>query len=300
LDGRWAVSGGKETSLTGKNRGMEKKVCVVTGATDGIGLAAAGGLARLGARVVAIGRNAEKGRNVVTRLQRETSNPDVAFLQADLSSQSQVRALARELANEYPQLQVLVNNVGGFFLRRTLSVDGIEASFALNHLNVFLLTLLLLDKLKASAPARIVNVASESHRNARLDLNQVAARRWGSGMKAYGQSKLAMILFTYELARRLRGSGVTANAVHPGFVASHMYRSSGPLVRLAEPYVKLVGKTPQEGADTVIYLASSPEVEGVSGTYFVNRHPYPSSPASYDEEAARRLWEVSAQMVGLS
>ncbi|MGA2110888.1 MAG: SDR family oxidoreductase [Anaerolineales bacterium] len=278
---------------------VKGKVCVVTGATDGIGLAAAEGLARLGARVLAVGRNAQKGRNVVARLQRETGNADVSFLQADLSSQTQVRSLARDLVNGFPQLQILVNNVGGFFLRRTLSVDGIEATFALNHFNVFLLTCLLLDRLKANAPARIVNVASESHRNARLDLDQLAARRWGSGMKAYGQSKLAMILFTYQLAVRLQGSGVTVNAVHPGFVASHLYRSSGGLVRLAEPFVKLMAKTPQEGADTVIYLAASPEVEGVSGKYFVNRHPFPSSPASYDELSGQRLWEINAQMVGL-
>ena len=279
--------------------GMEGKVCVVTGATDGIGLATAEGLARLGARVLAVGRNAEKGRNVVARLQRETGNPDVFFLQADLSSQSQVRALAQKLLDEYVKLQVLVNNVGGFFLWRSLTEDGIESTFALNHLNVFLLTGLLLDRLKASASARIVNVASESHRHAQLDLDRLIARRWGSAMKAYGQSKLAMILFTYELARRLSPSGITVNAVHPGFVASNMYRSSGGLVRLAEPYAKLAGKPPQEGADTVIYLASSSEVEGVTGKYFVNRHPFRSSPATYDELTARRLWELSAQMVGL-
>lgn len=279
---------------------VEGKVCVVTGATDGIGLATAEGLARLGARVLAVGRNAEKGRNAVAKLRQETGNSDVSFLQADLSSQAQVRSLARELVEGLPRLQVLINNVGGFFLRRTLSVDGIEATFALNHFNVFLLTCLLLDRLKGSAPARIVNVASGSHRNAQLNLDELAARRWRTGMKAYGQSKLAMILITYQLARRLEGSRVTVNAVHPGFVASNLYRSSGGLVRLAEPFVKLMAKTPQEGADTVIYLASSAEVEAVSGKYFVNRHPFPSSAASYDEAAGQRLWELSTQMVGLS
>jgi NAD(P)-dependent dehydrogenase (short-subunit alcohol dehydrogenase family) len=279
---------------------MKGKVCVVTGATDGIGLATAEGLARLGARVLAVGRNAEKGRKVVAWLQSETGNPDISFIRADLSSQAQVRSLARDLVNASPQVQVLVNNVGGFFLRRTLSVDGIEATLALNHFNVFLLTSLLLDQLKASAPARIVNVASETHRNARLDLDQLVAHRWSSGMAAYGQSKLAMILFTYEIARRLQDSGVTVNAVHPGLVASNMYRSSGGLVRVAEPFVKLMGKTPEEGADTVIYLAASTEVEGISGKYFVNRHPFASSPASYDEASAQRLWEISTQMVGLS
>jgi len=286
--------------LVSPTRDMEGKSCVVTGATDGIGLATAKGLALRGAQVLAVGRNAAKGGGVVARLQQETGNPAIQFLQADLSSQSQVRSLAGDLARGFPRLTVLVNNVGGFFLGRSLSQDGIEATFALNHLNVFLLTCLLLDKLKASAPARIVNVASETHRNASIDMDQVVARRWTSGMKAYGQSKLAMIQFTYELARKLQGSGVTVNAVHPGFVASNMYRSSGGLVRLAGPIVKLMGKTPEEGADTVIYLAASAEMEGVTGKYFVNRHPYPSSPASYDETAGRRLWEISAQMVGLA
>lgn len=283
-----------------RTRDMEGRTCVVTGATDGIGLETAKGLALRGAQVLAVGRNAAKGAGVVARLQRETGNPAIQFLQADLSSQSQVRSLAGDLARGFPRLTVLVNNVGGFFLGRTLSEDGVEATFALNHLNVFLLTCLLLDQLKGSAPARIVNVASESHRNASLDMDQVVAKRWTSGMKAYGRSKLAMILFTYELARKLQGSGVTVNAVHPGWVASNIYRSSGALVRLVDPLVKLMGKTPEEGADTVIYLAASAEVEGVTGKYFANRHSFASSPASYDETAGRRLWEISAQMVGLA
>jgi len=194
----------------------------------------------------------------------------------------------------------LVNNVGGFFLQRKLTRDGFEATFALNHLNVFLLTHLLLDTLRSSAPARIVNVSSDAHRSARPDFAGLDQGRGAGGMRAYGQSKLAMTLITYELARRLQGSGVTVNAVHPGFVASSMYDNSGGLVRLAAPLIKRMGKSTEEGADSVVYLAASPEVEGVTGKYFTDRKAVPSSPASYDEDAARRLWEMSARMVGVA
>jgi NAD(P)-dependent dehydrogenase (short-subunit alcohol dehydrogenase family) len=286
--------------VKGVARPMDGRVCMVTGATAGIGMAAAAALAGLGATVVAVGRNPEKGSRLVERLKREAGNPAVEFLCADLSLQAEVRDLAAEFTRRHARLHVLVNNVGGFFLQRKLTRDGFEATFALNHLNVFLLTHLLLDTLRSSAPARIVNVSSDAHRRARPDFAGIDQGRGAGGMRAYGQSKLAMTLFTYELARRLQGSGVTVNAVHPGFVASSMYDNSGGLVRLAAPLIKRMGKSTEEGADSVVYLAASPEVEGVTGKYFTDRKAVPSSPASYDEDAARRLWEMSARMVGVA
>lgn len=278
---------------------MSGRACMVTGATAGIGSATAAALARLGATVIAVGRNADKGARLVEQLQRETGNPAVEFLCADLSLQAEVRRLAAEFLRRHARLHVLVNNVGGFFLHRKLTSDGIETTFALNHLNVFLLTHLLLDTLRSSAPARIVNVSSDAHRGAHIDFPALESRRGAGGMRAYGQSKLAMTLFTYELARRLLGSGVTVNAVHPGFVASSMYDNSGGLVRLAAPFIKRLGKSLEEGADSVVYLAASPEVESVTGKYFVDRKPMPSSPATYDPAEAKRLWEISERMVGL-
>ena len=291
---------GMQTDREREARSMSGRACMVTGATAGIGRATAAALARLGATVIAVGRNADKGARLVEQLQRETGNPAVEFLCADLSLQAEVRRLAAEFLRRHARLHVLVNNVGGFFLQRKLTSDGIETTFALNHLNVFLLTHLLLDTLRSSAPARIVNVSSDAHRGAHIDFPALESRRGAGGMRAYGQSKLAMTLFTYELARRLLGSGVTVNAVHPGFVASSMYDNSGGLVRLAAPFIKRLGKSLEEGADSVVYLAASPEVEGVTGKYFVDRKPMPSSPATYDPAEAKRLWEISEKMVGLS
>lgn len=288
------------TGLEGGTRPMGGRVCMVTGATAGIGMATAAALARLGATVVAVGRNPEKGARLVERLQREAGNPAVEFLRADLSLQAEVRGLAAEFARRHTRLHVLVNNVGGFFLNRRLTSDGFEATFALNHLNVFLLTHLLLDALRLSAPARIVNVSSDAHRGARLDVAGLDSGRGAGGMRAYGQSKLAMTLFTYELGRRLQGSGVTVNAVHPGFVASSMYDNSGGLVRLAAPLIRRMGKPVEQGADSVVYLAASPDVEGVTGKYFIDRKAVPSSAASYDQAAARQLWEMSARMAGVT
>jgi NAD(P)-dependent dehydrogenase (short-subunit alcohol dehydrogenase family) len=287
---------------TGKDadsRPMSGRVCMVTGATAGIGLATAEALARLGASVVAVGRNEEAGAHLVERLRQETGNPSVEFLRADLSLQSEVRALGAEFTRRHARLHVLVNNVGAYFLGRSTTAEGFESTFALNYWNIFLLTRLLEGTLTASAPARIVNVSSDSHRGARLNLAAVEQARGGVGMNAYGQSKLALTSFTYELARRLKGSGVTVNAVHPGFVASSMYDDSGALLRLVAPVVKRLGKPIGEGADTVVYLAASAEVEGVTGKYFVDRKAVASSPATDDEATAKRLWEISVRMVGL-
>jgi len=279
---------------------MIDKVCLVTGATAGIGAVTARELARMGATVVGVSRNPDKCATVGERVKTETGNPQVEFLSADLSSQAQVRRLAEAFKHKYDRLDALVNNAGAYYFTRQECVDGIELSFALNHLGYFLLTNLLLDLIKASAPARIVNVSSNAHHVAKINFADPEGRRRYSGWAAYGQSKLANLLFTYELARRLEGTGVTANALHPGFVASSFAHNNGWLVAWGTKFAqKLAGRTPEEGARTVIYLATSPEVEGVTGKYFVDEKAVASSPASYDVAVAKRLWGVSEQMTGL-
>lgn len=283
--------------------GMEDlsgKVCLVTGATSGIGQATALDLARLGASVVVAGRDQQKCEQVVAHLRRESANPAVVYLLADLSAMEQVRELARQFQEKYSRLDVLVNNAGGFFMRREVSAEGLEMTFALNHLSYFLLTLLLLDTLKASAPARIVNVSSDSHRGQQLDFDDLQLEHGYNGPKAYGRSKLANVLFTYELARQLAGTGVTANALHPGLVYTNLWGRVSPWLKpLFVPILRLVAKPPQEGAWTCLYLAASAEVEGVSGRYFVDEKAVRSDPASYDEEAARRLWDRSLALAGI-
>ncbi len=288
--------------------GMQGKTCVVTGATNGIGLATATALARLGATVVGVGRNPAKCADAEGRIKAAagaaagaaTSNDRVEFLVADLSSQQDVRRLAETIMLKYPRLDVLVNNAGGFFMSRQVSVDGIEMNWALNHLSYFLLTNLLLDHIRVSAPARIVNVASGAHLNAAIRFDDPEFKKGYRGMGAYGHSKLANVLFTYELARRLDGSRVTANALHPGFTATGFGLNNGPLVRLGMRVVQRFGaRTPEQGAETCIYLASSPEVEGVTGKYFFEKRAIESSPASYDRATAARLWDLSERMTHL-
>ena len=276
---------------------MNNKIVMITGATAGIGAAAALELARLGATVVGVGRNPEKCTATAARIQKETGNPRVDYLVADLSSQLQVRQLVDVFTAKYTRLDGLVNNAGGYFSKRQESVDGIEMTIALNHLGHFLLTSLLVDTLKVSAPARIVCVASDAHVHSQINFADIESRQRYMSWTAYGQSKLANILFTYELARRLKSEGVTANALHPGFVASGFGHNNHDLVgwgtRLAQ---KIAGRSPEQGARTIIYLASSPEVERISGKYFVDEKAVPSSPASYDDDIARRLWELSVAM----
>lgn len=255
-------------------------------------------LAEQGAVVIAAGRSRERCRETVAKIKEQTGNQDVHCLLADLSSQEQIRRLAEQVHEGWPRLDVLINNAGGFFLKRRESVDGIEMTFALNHLNYFLLTHLLLDLLEAGERARIINVSSDAHRGARINFSDIEYRRGFAGMRAYGQSKLANILFTYELARRLEGSSITANALHPGFVATGFGMKNGPVADLVMRVAHLFAISPEEGARTSIYLASSPEVEGVSGEYFVRCKTVRSDPASYDREAAQRLWGISAEMTG--
>jgi len=281
------------------DRNMQGRICMVTGATSGIGLVTAQSLAQQGATVIVVGRNPEKGAKTLAQIRQATGNAAVEFMLADLSAQEQVRALAGQFERRYPRLDVLVNNAGAFFMGRQLSADGIEMTFALNHLAVFLLTNLLIEPLKASSAARIVNVSSDMHKGAAIRFDDLEGKSRYSGMRAYGQAKLAVVLFSYELARRLAGTAVTVNALHPGFVATNLMTNSGGVVKLLAPLIKLMAVSPEEGAQTSIYLASAPEVEGVTGRYFVGKRAVRSSDASYDETVADRLWKISAEMTGL-
>ncbi len=277
------------------------KTILITGATNGIGKVAALALATKGAQVVIVGRNPEKTKQVVQQIKSGSGNQAVDGLIADLSSMAQVRQLAHEFLGKYPRLHVLVNNAGAIFATRTLTVDGYERTLALNHLAYYLLANLLRDRLIASAPARIINVSSRSHEGARLDFRDLHnEHHYGyGGYRAYGQSKLANLLFTYELARHLAGTGVTVNAVHPGSVATGFGENNPGPMRVSMRIFHQFSLTPVQGADTIIYLAASPEVEGITGKYWTNRTAVASSPESYDEAAQKRLWSVSAQLTGL-
>lgn len=288
-----------KTNLNSYN--MQGKVCLVTGSTSGIGRVTAKALAAQGAHLIVVGRNQQKAQDTLQHIKTETGNDSVEFLLADFSDLEQVRQLVSTFKQRYTRLDVLVNNAGAFFNTRRVSSYAVEKTFLVNHLAPFLLTNLLLDLIRSSTPARIVNVSSEAHKYADMDLDDLEFKRGFSGMKAYGRSKLANIMFAYELARRLRGRDVTANAVHPGHIATNMWRTNFPIIGPALKWVmSLFALSPEEGADNSIYLASSPEVEGVTGKYFVEREPAQSSPASYNEELAQRLWEISENLTSLN
>ncbi len=278
------------------SRAMEGRVCVVTGATAGIGLETACGIAQQGATVAIVGRNLEKCSAAAVEIRRRTGNLNVDFLVSDLSMEDKIRRLAAELKNRYSCIHVLVNNVGGLFLNGQTNPAGVEMTLALNHLGCFLLTNLLLDHLKASAPARIINVSSYVHAGVRIDFSKL---QWG-GWKGYKRSKLANVLFTYELARRLQDSGVTANALSPGLVASNFGKNNRGFFSLVRPLIFSFAINNEQGAQTSIYLATSPEVDGITGKYFEKSRAKRSSGASYDCDAAARLWQVSAEMTGLA
>lgn len=331
-------------------KSMTGKVCMVTGATAGIGAATAQALAQQGATVIVVGRNPEKSAATVERIKHETGNRKVAFLLADLSAQQEIHQLVQQFKSCYHRLDVLVNNAAALFATRQLSVDGIEMTLAVNHLSYFLLTNLLLDTLQASAPARIINVSSHAHalphlplaalqgqqrhpgwsfwKNLLLRKLEAHALTWLSkksasealpgegidfdnlqgqqeylGWRAYGLSKLANVLFTYELARRLEGTGVTVNALDPGVVATNALASSLRLRGVGwwgRLLFALKAVNSERGAATTVYLATSPDMGGVTGQYFVRKKAVPSSRASYDKVAARRLWQMSAELTGLS
>ena len=280
---------------------MEDKTCLITGGSDGIGYAAALELARMGATVVIAGRNPEKTEAAAASLRREAGNPSVSFLIADLSSQREVRRLAVEVREQLPRLDVLLNNAGAIFLSRRTSVDGVEMTFALNHLGYFLLTTLLLDLLEASAPSRIINVSSSSHYSAgNFRLDDLPRPGSGRPYQAYGRSKLCNVLFTYELARRLEGSGVTVNALHPGLVRTGIARNNGILGWVANFFIGVRGVNAARGAETLVYLASSPGVETVTGKFLIDCRAVPSSQLSYDAGLAAELWEMSERLTAAS
>jgi len=281
------------------SNGMDGRVFLVTGATSGIGRATALELSRRGATVHLVARDRARGEAALAEVARAGGGRARLHL-ADLSSMAAVRALAEEVRATAPALHVLVNNAGAVEMERRVSPDGLEMTFAVNHLAYFLLTHLLLDLLRSSAPARVVNVASTAHRGKTLDFGDLQNTRRYAGLRVYGQSKLANILFTRELARRLDGSGVTANSLHPGVVATGFGRSSGGWMGFGVRLIAPLLLRPEQGAETTLYLACSPEVEGVSGQYFERCRPVRPSPAARDDAAARRLWEESARLVGLS
>ncbi len=280
---------------------MDGKICLVTGATSGIGLAAASALAALGAEVAVVGRNPAKTGRVVAKIRRESGNARVASFLADFSDLEQVRRLAAAVHERFDRLDVLVNNAGAFFLRREMTPYGVEKTFLVNHLAPFLLTNLVLDMLRTAPAGRVINVASSMHRLGTLDWDDLAFAHGYGGMKAYGRSKLANLLFTRELARREAGTPLTVNAMHPGRVATGIWKVGfAPIDRLAQWAVAPFALTPEQGADTILYLATSPEVAGVSGKYFIERKPVMPSEAARDDALARRLGEVSEMLTGLA
>jgi NAD(P)-dependent dehydrogenase (short-subunit alcohol dehydrogenase family) len=279
---------------------MSGRTCMITGATSGIGRATAVALAQLGATLVLVCRDRARGAETAAEICAKTGNQAVELMLADLASQQSIRTCARDFLATGRPLHVLVNNAGVVNLKRALTADGIETVFAVNHLAYFLLTELLLDRLKSSAPARIVNVASDAHRWGTMTFDDLGGERGYKVMRIYGQSKLANILFTYELARRLEGTNVTVNCLHPGAVGTGLGKNNGAWARVLIGMLRPFFRTAEGGAATSIYLASSPEVEGVTGKYFVDCKPKRSSAASYDAATARRLWDVSAKMTGLA
>jgi NAD(P)-dependent dehydrogenase (short-subunit alcohol dehydrogenase family) len=279
---------------------MEGKTCVITGASSGIGKASAVQLASMGARVVMVCRSLERGERAKTEVEAKSGSRSVEVMLADLGSLDSVREFARKYEESHDFLHVLLNNAGCVRLRRSLTADGFEATFQVNYLSPFLLTNLLLPLLKKSAPSRIVNVSSAAHYSGHVDLGDLQLQKGYGVMRAYSLSKLALVLFTRELARRLEGTGVTVNCLHPGTVATNIWGSAlGPASFLGK-VAKLFLISPEKGARTQVYLASSPEVEGVSGEYFESSVKKRSSDESYDQALGERLWDASAAMVGPS
>ncbi|HSO23530.1 MAG TPA: SDR family oxidoreductase [Chondromyces sp.] len=279
---------------------MVGRVCLVTGASSGIGTEIARGLARRGATVVMVARDRARGEAARDDVMRTTGNDAVELTLCDLASQRQVRELAAAMVGRYPVLHVLVHNAGLILGSRVLTEDGLETTFAVNHLAPFLLTELLREPLEAAGSARVVTVASEAHRGAEIDLDDPSAERGYSSWRAYAQSKLANILFTRELARRTQGSGIVASCLHPGVVRSGFGRQGSLLVRA---WFKIVGPlllSAEKGADTAVWLASSPEAEAAGGGYYIRRSPARPSRAARDAESARRLWGLSERLTGLS
>lgn len=278
---------------------MKGKVVLITGATSGIGRATAVVLAGLGADLILVGRSDERLRTLGEELTRTTGNRTVRTMRCDLSSMDEVRRLASEFKSANRKLDVLINNAGLILGERKLTVDGYEYTFALDHLAPFLLTNLLLDELTVAAPSRVVTVSSAAHRTGRMHFDDLMLEKGWTPFKAYSQAKLANVLFTYELARRLQGTGVTANCVHPGGVRTNFGHELGGAMKIGMAIFRPFMISPEKGARTSIYLASSPDVEGISGKYFVRSRPSESSRESYDVDEAKTLWEMSERLTRL-
>ncbi|MGK2873398.1 MAG: SDR family oxidoreductase [Alphaproteobacteria bacterium] len=280
---------------------MSGKLCLITGGTDGIGLATARELAARGARLLLVGKNPDKGAGAAAQIVAQAGQGSAEFLRADLSSQLEIRNLAQQIHSRTDRIDVLVNNAGAMFLKRQESADGIEMTFALNQLSYFLLTNLVLDLVAKAPQARIVNVSSDLHKGQQLDFDDLQMRNGYSGMKAYGKSKLANILFSNELARRLQAQGVAVNSLHPGYVNSSFGKNNGALMGgVMALSSKLFGISTEKGAQTSIYLASAPEAAAVSGKYFAHCREIRPSPESQSEDAAKRLWAECEKLTGVA
>ncbi|MCI0737262.1 MAG: SDR family oxidoreductase [Beijerinckiaceae bacterium] len=278
---------------------MKGKTAVITGATSGIGAVAAERLAAMGARIVLIARSRSRGATALARLAAAAPGLAHKVHYADLSKIAEMKRVAAEIAGEEPRIDVLINNAGAIFASRRVTEDGLELTFALNHMAYFMLAEGLRERLLASAPARIVSTASDAHQGANLDFGDLQTEQRYSAMKAYGRSKLCNILFTRELARRLQGTGVTANCFHPGFAATRIGDDSGGLISSFAWIAKLFAISPEKGAETLVYLASSPRVEDVSGAYFYQCRPIAPSLPAQDDRAALQLWERTIALAGL-
>ena len=278
---------------------MQEKVIVITGATSGIGQVAAERLAGMGARLVLVARDKVRGQAMLARLRERAPGISHSIHYADLSRLVEMKRVAAEIAAAEARIDVLINNAGALFGSRQVTEDGLERTFALNHMSYVVLTHGLRDRLIASAPARVVNTSSNAHTRARLDFDDLQSAQRYRGFKVYGRSKLCNILYTRELARRWAGTGVTANSLHPGFVATRFGDESGGLFSYVVRIAKTFAISPEKGADTIVYLASSPEVAHVSGGYFYKCHPATPSKEAQDDAAARRLWLESARLGGL-
>ena len=275
---------------------MNGKVCLVTGATDGIGKVSARVLAEKGAKVIIVGRNPEKSATVLAELKSSSGNENIDLLMADLAVMQEVRDLAEQVISHYDRLDILLNNAGGYFAKHELTSDGLERTFALNHMSYFLLTNKLMELLKSSAPARIVNVSSDAHYGVDMDFENLNGEQEYKAWKAYQKSKLANVLFTYELLKKVPAD-ITVNCLHPGFVATNFGHNNGgfigPVLKIAQ---RISAIDPEEGAKTSIFLCSAPEVKGVSGKYFYKCQPKTSSRESRNMDTGKRLWQISSDI----
>lgn len=281
---------------------MRGKICLITGASSGIGKATALGLAKMGATVVMLCRNKSRGEAASAEIKEKSGNENVNLMIADLSSQKEVKNMVHKFKEKYQKLHILINNAGVYFTKWHAAANGIEMTFAVNYLASFLLTNLLLDFLKVSSPARIINIAGVYHKKGTIDFEDLQSENLYSGAKANNQTQLARVLFTFDLARRLERTGVTVNCLHPGAIATNLVNKDPDfpaIFRFLYKLMKPLLKAPERGAETILYLASSPEVQDITGNYFVNKKSVPSAPKTYDKDLAQKLWDVSLNLTKL-